>query len=359
MSVPSTRTLNFGLPKFDSTLGALYIGSSVATILYGCRGQALATNIRLADISRPIKQVHDSVLSTAEQAMMMAGIYRVLVTDFLNPLALLAGGPGDGVFIYVGFAFPRAQTAGLTLVDSPQCQLTVCEGVYQCLAPVVFLLAYMGCHCFQLQPKVATRFYSAHGGSSPERNGTSDFILLSPPGSYIDLAVNGFTQESPDGNTPGFILAFKLGTSAQVAYDVIVTTAMTWSLQRSRMGIKRKDHAIRIITLFTTNTNLITILFAIGGLVTFLTLPRATVYAGIEFILGKTNFNSFLAMLNARDYLREMFDNAGNTSTAYPQFHNAAHKGESGETTPGPHDGASLTLPDMSFSPGKSATTTV
>ncbi|KAF4612790.1 hypothetical protein D9613_011743 [Agrocybe pediades] len=135
-----------------------------------------------------------------------------------------------------------------------------------------------------------------------------------------DLAVHGFTHGSGTGNSPGLILAFKLGTSAQIAYDVIVTASMTWSLQRARMGVKRKDHVIQIITLFTINTYLLTTLFAIAGLVTFLTLPQATVYGGIEFILGKTNVNSFLAVLNARDYLREMFDNAGNTSTAYPQF---------------------------------------
>ncbi|KAF9559043.1 hypothetical protein CPC08DRAFT_819002 [Agrocybe pediades] len=333
MSVPSTRTLNFGLPKFDSTLGALYIGSSVvATILYGVSCLQLflyTTGSRSAGdklwLQAFVWLILTQVLSTAEQAMMMAGIYKVLVTDFLNPLALLAGGPGDGVFIYV--------ESLLLACISVLLQWFFCWRIWVVTAS-----------SFNLKSRLAFTVLTVS-------------LSIFSFGSYIDLAVNGFTQESPDGNTPGFILAFKLGTSAQVAYDVIVTTAMTWSLQRSRMGIKRKDHVIRIITLFTINTNLITTLFAIGGLVTFLTLPRATVYAGIEFILGKTNFNSFLAMLNARDYLREMFDNAGNTSTAYPQFHNAAYKGESGETTPGPYDGASL--PGMSFSPGKSATTTV
>lgn len=39
---------------------------------------------------------------TAEQAVMMAGMYRFLVSDFLNPLQLATGGPGSAE-VYVFF----------------------------------------------------------------------------------------------------------------------------------------------------------------------------------------------------------------------------------------------------------------
>ncbi|KAF4612788.1 hypothetical protein D9613_011741 [Agrocybe pediades] len=362
MSAASPLPPNFVFPKFDATLGALYVGSGAATILYGVSCLQLfiyATGPRssrdklwlrlfvwLTFIFVNLKHPYDSAMSTAEQAVMMAGMYRFLVTDFLNPLALPSGGPGSAeVFIYV--------ESLLLCFDSmvPKLYLQSKEFCLLMGSTQVFLLADMGHYCFKLFKKVSNRFHSAHamlvGATSLE---ILNRALISAT-ITTDLAINGFNHKILTGNTPDFILAFKLATSGQIAYDVIVTAAMTWSLQRARMGIKRKDHVIRIITLFTINTNLLTTLLAIAGLVTFLTLPHATVYGGIGFLLGKTYFNSFLAVLNARDYLREKFDSAGNTHVAYPEFSDGAVEGDTEDTMSAPY--ALTSLSDMRFAPAK------
>jgi len=128
----------------------------------------------------------------------------------------------------------------------------------------------------------------------------------------MDLAVQGFIHRLLTSNTPPFILAYKLSTSTRIAFDVMVTIALTISLHlaRSKGGLKnsRTDHVITIMTLFTVNTNLITTCLSISELVTFLALPKATVYGGIGFLSTKTYSNTFLAVLNSRDYLREKFD---------------------------------------------------
>jgi len=89
---------------------------------------------------------------------------------------------------------------------------------------------------------------------------------------------------------------------------VMVTFAMTISLHRSRSGDDqnpRTDHVITLLTLLTVNTNLLTTCLSISELVTFLALPNGAVYGGLALLSAKTYLNSFLAVLNSRDYLRE------------------------------------------------------
>ncbi|KAF9561265.1 hypothetical protein CPC08DRAFT_442737 [Agrocybe pediades] len=296
---------NVALPKFDTTLGALFVGSSTATILYGVSCLQLFIYVTGSRSSKDKRWLQALVwftlyaLSTAEQAMMMAGIYRFLITDFLNPLALPRDTPGSGgIFIYA------------------QSLLQAC---------IVILMQWF--FCWRIWAFSASSFSMK---SRVAFTALTVSLSIFSFASNIDLAINGFTHKILTGNTPGFTLAFKLATSSQITYDVIVTAAMTWSLQRARMGIKRKDHVIQIITLFMINTNLLTTLLAIA-----------------EFLLGKTCFNSFLAVLNARDYMREKFDSDGSTSAVYPEFRDDEYRGETGDTLSGPYELASL--PDMTF----------
>ncbi|KAG7444864.1 uncharacterized protein BT62DRAFT_933907 [Guyanagaster necrorhizus] len=87
------------LPAFDNTLGALYIGSSLATALYGaiCIQTFLyVTSNRTRFDSWPMKLLvfilFCSGLDTAHQFLMLAGMYHFLITDYANPVALPTGG---------------------------------------------------------------------------------------------------------------------------------------------------------------------------------------------------------------------------------------------------------------------------
>jgi len=104
-----------------------------------------------------------------------------------------------------------------------------------------------------------------------------------------------------------------------MTFDVMITIAMTITLRRARSESvgpnPSTDHIIRILILFTVNTNLMTTCLSISELVTFLALPQATVYGGVGFLLTKTYLNSFLALLNSREYLREKLDPTTSTLT--------------------------------------------
>ncbi|KAK0495177.1 hypothetical protein EDD18DRAFT_265042 [Armillaria luteobubalina] len=97
--------------------------------------------------------------------------------------------------------------------------------------------------------------------------------------------------------------------------------AMTLSLYRSRSGMKRSNHVIAILILFTVNTNLLTTLLSIGALVTYLVLPSATIYGGISFIFSKSYLNAFLAILNSREFFREKMERSSQPGqSSIPDF---------------------------------------
>ncbi|KAF8169950.1 hypothetical protein BJ912DRAFT_933557 [Pholiota molesta] len=283
---PSLKT-----PAFDNTLGALFIGYSVATILYGVG--CLQVFIYLT--------THLSALESAHQLALTAGIYRFLVTDYLNPLALGTGGPGSGeIFIYA--------------IISVFVQLFFCWRIW-IFSGVAFTLAY----------RIAFLTLTVS-------------LALFSFGSNIDVAITGFNHRLLSVNTPEFILAFKLATTSQVAFDVIMTVAMMITLHRAQSNIRSTKHVIVIIMLFTVNTNLLSTIISISALATFLSLPNATVYGGLGFLLGKSYFNAFFAILNSREFLSEKLAHTTVTLDHLP--------GDSSETTATGYEMATV---DMSF----------
>ncbi|GLB35819.1 hypothetical protein LshimejAT787_0301070 [Lyophyllum shimeji] len=134
------------------------------------------------------------------------------------------------------------------------------------------------------------------------------FPILTVPSALVSFGTNiflsktGFDRRLLTGDTPEFGLAFKLATAAQVAFDVMTSSAM------SKHHIRPSNHVITLIILFTVNTNLFTTLLSISGLAAYLALPRGAVYGAIGLVMDKTYFNTFLAVLNSREYLKEKLE---------------------------------------------------
>ncbi|KAE9399782.1 hypothetical protein BT96DRAFT_681889 [Gymnopus androsaceus JB14] len=133
-------------------------------------------------------------------------------------------------------------------------------------------------------------------------------------GSGAAVAIQAYQNRGVAFN-PGskFGLAWKLSTASGMAFDTILTIALTSSLYRSRSGIKKSNHVINLIIIAIVNTNLITTLLSLAQLITFLVLPSAEYYGAITLVLPKSYMNCFLAMLNYRDYLQKKLDD--NTAT--------------------------------------------
>ncbi|KAK0495172.1 hypothetical protein EDD18DRAFT_1332565, partial [Armillaria luteobubalina] len=300
-TVPTAQPIE--LPAFDNSLGALYIGSSLSTVLYGVicvqtflymtsnrtrfDSWAMKLLVFILFISSSKTHLNRSGLDTAQQCLMLAGMYRFLISDYANPAALSTEGPSSG------------------------------------LATKQLLQALIGLdllHCFGTTVKKhSTRFFCWRvwtlSASSLNIYIRITIIAISVAlaflnfASYICLSIFGFRHHFFAVNSSDFTLSWKISASSGIAFDVIMTIAMTLSLYRCRsLGMKRSNHVIIILILLTVNTNLVTTLISIGALVTYLVLPNATIYGGVYLLLSKSYLNSFLAILNSREFLREKMD---------------------------------------------------
>lgn len=270
-------------PSFDGTLGALFVGSSLAMLLYGtiCLQMFIyITGQRGRDDRSWLRFliIFVFLIDTVHQAMLTAGMYRFLITDFMNPFALPSGGPGSGeVFIY-------AQSI------SGACAVLLCQIFFS------WRIWTLSSASMEFPPRATISILTV-------------LLAFFSFGTSIDLAVTGFNHRLLQVNTPDFILAYKLSASSRIVFDVFVSFALTLSLYRSRSGVGRTDHIIKLLILFTVNTNLLTTILSIAELATFLALPSATIYGGIGFLGPKTYFNTVLASLNARDYMQNKLTN--------------------------------------------------
>ncbi|PBL04002.1 hypothetical protein ARMGADRAFT_1157990 [Armillaria gallica] len=300
------------LPAFDNTLGVLYVGSSLATALYGviCVQTFLyITSNRTRSDGWPMKllvfilfsrtHLNCSGLDTAHQCLMLAGMYRFLVTDYANPAALPAGGSSSGEALTT-YDEGIVGVCSILLV-----QLFFCWRIWAFSASSLHLLVRVA--ILALGISLAFLNFGQWDKTAVMILGLTSATFQCAV-SFIALSIFGYRHRLLTVNTPEFTLSWKLSASSGIAFDVITTMAMTLSLYRSRSGMKRSNHVITILILFTVNTNLVTTFLSIGSLVTYLVLPNATIYGGIAFLLSKSYLNSFLAILNSREFLREKMD---------------------------------------------------
>ncbi|KDQ31795.1 hypothetical protein PLEOSDRAFT_165203 [Pleurotus ostreatus PC15] len=314
------------MPAMDNTLGAMFIGASLAMLTPLTRREAYTASYAYRYLyTSPRAALGEIVVGpgcssysyyTVHQAMTTAAMYKFLISDFVNPLALASKAAGSGnVFI---FAQSVSATCGILLAQL-YADAAVTEGE-------------------MLTPIVVPRFFSwriwAFSGTSlnpPARMSISILTVLLALfsfGSSVDLALEGFNHQLLTSTGPGLILrliplpdqlAYKLSASSRVVFDLFVTFAMTLALYRSRSGVKRTDHVITLLIMFTVNTNLLTTLFSVSELVTFLVMPQATLYGALGLLSPKLYLNTLLASLNSREYMqKELTGTTTGSNVIYP-----------------------------------------
>ncbi|KAJ7223254.1 hypothetical protein GGX14DRAFT_427232 [Mycena pura] len=267
-------TASPSLPSFDNTLGALYIGSTLSTLLYGvtCVQTFLYLTSRHAKVDSwkltGMVLLILSALDTVHQGMIIAGMYKFLISDFVNPAALPVGGPSSGENLDEGLVAVRFFCHRLWVISAVPFRMPVRVAV----VALAISLSLLNC------------------------------------GAWSAVAILGYHHRLRMENPPNFILLWKISTASGIAFDLIITIALSFSLWRSRSGMKRSNHVIKLLIFATVNTGLVTTLVSIAEMITFLALPNATIYGGIAFILPKSYINLFLATLNAREFLRDKLE---------------------------------------------------
>jgi len=101
--------------------------------------------------------------------------------------------------------------------------------------------------------------------------------------------------------------------SSSTIIDVVIATAMCFYLIRSRSGFAGTNNKIVVIIRMTLISGFMTSACSLAALIAYAAMPDNLVFLGIEFLLTKLYINSFLAMLNARQSVRDRDTSPGNS----------------------------------------------
>ncbi|KAF9033566.1 hypothetical protein BJ165DRAFT_753727 [Panaeolus papilionaceus] len=93
---------------------------------------------------------------------------------------------------------------------------------------------------------------------------------------------------------------------AAVVADAIIASSLCTLLLKSKTGFKSTDSIVTKLMAFSINTGLLTSLCAVACFVTYAIWPQRFIFMGVYFALSKLYINATLASLNARSSLRSM-----------------------------------------------------
>ncbi|KAL5505082.1 hypothetical protein ACEPAH_7745 [Sanghuangporus vaninii] len=116
-----------------------------------------------------------------------------------------------------------------------------------------------------------------------------------------------------------WVLYTSLGSA--VVADGWVAASLCFFLARNRTGFKSTDSVVNSLILYVINTGLFTSFCATACFVSFAVMPHNYIFIAVYFCLPKLYFNALLAMLNARERLRDGLSNGGSGASSYRMSH--------------------------------------
>ncbi|KAH9933112.1 uncharacterized protein BXZ73DRAFT_101081 [Epithele typhae] len=107
------------------------------------------------------------------------------------------------------------------------------------------------------------------------------------------------------------------GLASSAATDMLIGFALCFYLQKSRTGLHRSNDMITKLIVISMGTGLLTVIFDLGVLITFVAATNGLYDLLLSFMLGKLYVNVVLTTLNLRKYVRH--------STEDGNIHNSEH----------------------------------
>lgn len=107
---------------------------------------------------------------------------------------------------------------------------------------------------------------------------------------------------------PTFIVPLSVQMGAAVSADIMITGPLIYFLNKNRTGFRRTNSLINRLIIWSVNTALITGVFELLQLITWVTMTNTLMFLGFHLVIAKLYTNSMLAMLNGRKSLRDQFD---------------------------------------------------
>ncbi|KIJ64010.1 hypothetical protein HYDPIDRAFT_28904 [Hydnomerulius pinastri MD-312] len=281
-SVPGVSALPFNV---DNTLGALLVGGLFAAAFWGVTSaQTFIYFQRFSNdrISLKLFVAFLWVLDTFDACLTSHILYYYLVSNFMNPLAIAA--PVWSVLVSV----PFLTIGGRRLIKNTPNQIHV---------SVTSLTDVL------IRSMFARRVWQLSG-----RNWFLTAIVCAI--SLCDLIV-GITITVKAFKLQSFAELKTISTWLYISFgagflgDLFVAVVLCYYLFKSRTGFQRTDTLVNTLVSYIITTGLLTSIDAILGTLFYIVMPSNFIFIGFYFNLAKMYINSYLALLNAREHLRE------------------------------------------------------
>ncbi|KAF8873179.1 hypothetical protein CPB84DRAFT_648890 [Gymnopilus junonius] len=244
----------------DNTIGAAYLGSAAASILFGVT--LVQTYMYYLNYSNDWMFQRVSVgillvLDTLHLALTIHAVYHYVITSFGNPLAL-------GVIVW-------------------SFKVVIVLFVQSLYALRVWKL---GRHFHRIWPVLVVAIV------------VSGYVI------GILLAVKVYNIKTFLELTEVAWVIYASFASA-TAIDIVIAIAICFYLGRSRSSFSGTTYRIIKIMQYVLVSGFLTSACSLSALITFAVMPTTLIFLGIEFLLTKLYINSYLAMLNARKSVRD------------------------------------------------------
>ncbi|KAJ8462066.1 hypothetical protein ONZ45_g6186 [Pleurotus djamor] len=297
----------------NNTIGALYVGTIIAAILYGFT--TLQAYWYYHWYARRDTIVHRLAvgglwcLDTLHLILICHGVYHYMVTGFGNFIGLL------------------------NIVWSLQLQVTI----------NVFII-------FAVHSLYTYRVWLLGGY---HKNGIAAYIacaaLMGGLAIGIVLAYEVYTTVTfADHERIGYAIMASLAVSTFI--DFVIAGAMCYYLKKSKGPQSHLNSKISTLMQFVLGSGFLTSATSMAALISYAVMPDTLIYIGIESFLTKLYINSFLAMLNARDARVSREQEEHNLSIRITSL-------SKGPALPAPPSITTTTEKSMNFNPTKTPET--
>ncbi|KAH9903155.1 hypothetical protein C8Q73DRAFT_785757 [Cubamyces lactineus] len=251
--------------QLDSSIGALLIGTFIATMIYGvtlCQTfwyyQMYPRDVRIIKIFVPMLLCAvNPFVETMHTVLTFDSCYFYLVVNYMSPSGLLV------------FRWSLQLLVPLTGVTSMMCQLFYARRVWlfgvnhrkYVILATAFVIAKISCTIY-----ASVRCYESNKIIALEEN--------------------------------SWVIAAAYGCATIV--DGILTGTLIYVLLKSRSGLKQSDSVVQTLVTYTINTGLLTSIVSVAVFILALILPHGLIWAAVTFVSNKLNANAVLAALNTR-----------------------------------------------------------
>ncbi|EKM52303.1 uncharacterized protein PHACADRAFT_186479 [Phanerochaete carnosa HHB-10118-sp] len=277
--------------NFEIFMGPLLILVCIALILFGvfcAQVYSYWTTYEHDPLNIKLLVLALSVLEFTHSALCLHILFEYFISDIGNPAAL--GGivwcVQVTVFIEI---FIVTLSQGFSIVRIWQLSE---RNVYATATAVVLLF-------FRVAFGFGTFFLSWEGvrqpdiHAAPNLDTTATGTLL-----YVYRTWDEFHSHL------GSFATFNCGLALAAVVDLVTTVLLTYYLRRNRPAFRRSRFVIQKLIFYTVNTGALTMLFSVTTLFLFRFLGTSLMFGGMVEIISKLYANSTLALLNARQRIK-------------------------------------------------------